>query len=66
MMIKEETHQDKILILNNKNVPKNRASNFIKQKMVKLKRETETYTTIIKYFYHLYRHNFMNKQTTNK
>lgn len=61
MMIKEETHQDKILILNNKNVPKNRASNFIKQKMVKLKREIETYTTIIKDFYHLYRHNCMNK-----
>lgn len=38
MMIKEETHQNKILILN-KNVPKNRASNFIKQKMVKLKKK---------------------------
>lgn len=46
-MIKEEIHQDKILILN-EHVPKNRASKFIKQKMVKLKQEIETYTTIIK------------------
>lgn len=47
-MLKEEIHQDKTPILN-KYVPNNRASKFIKE-MIKLKRETETYTTIIKDF----------------